>query len=313
MKKKITAAMLAVFMLFAALTSAGAASPQKYVYFPDTDSVAPEVLSRLGYISGYEDGTFRPENTVTRAEAAMMIARLLGKDEDEINELSRKSQVFSDVGDDHWAKGAIQLGYSYSYITGYEDGTFRPENIVTEQEFVKMAISVAGYGDICEMDGGYPDGYVQRAKTMGITASDQPAKRQFAAFLMYKLLRSPTLLQTGVTYYDDSSENNLAEVPYGLLNMKKIYCIKGIISDGENGGLLVKDVENLGVPSDTVVEKVDGKKIPKDVPRLVEGETYEMQAGYDDIVQTDGGTVMLYIKDNGNSAGNERWTVLYIG
>jgi predicted small lipoprotein YifL len=313
MKKKLTALLLAVSMLFAALTSAGAASPKKYVYFPDTDSVAPEVLSRLGYINGYEDGTFRPDNTVTRAEAAIMIVRLIGTDEDDIKKAAYGEQSFSDVGNDHWASGAIRIGYANSYINGYEDGTFRPNDTITELEFAKMAISAAGYGDICEMDGGYPDGYIKRAETIEFTVTDQPLRRYLAAIIMYQLLRAPVLLQTGITYYDESDggpENNFSEVPYGLLNMKNIYCIKGIISNGENGKLIVKDTENRGVPSETVIETVNGKKTPKEIPRLIVGESYEMEAGYDDIVQTDGGTVTLLIKDNGKDAGADRWTVL---
>lgn len=79
----------------------------------------------------FEDGTFRPDIAVTRAEFAVIASkfdRLTDSDEN----------VFTDIEDNFWAKPYILLAYKRGWVDGYEDGTFRPYNAITRAEVVSI-------------------------------------------------------------------------------------------------------------------------------------------------------------------------------
>lgn len=84
-----------------------------------------DFLSDKGVISGYPNGQFEPEASVTRAQAAMMIGRAFGADG------TRRSTVFSDVSPSSVASGYISKAIDGGVVTGFLDGTFRPHEPVT--------------------------------------------------------------------------------------------------------------------------------------------------------------------------------------
>jgi hypothetical protein len=84
-------------------------------------------LSEKSVINGYEDGSFRPENSVTRAEFIKMIVTATGG-------IEKSAQCdFSDVSENNWFYEAVATGYKNKLITG-SDGTFRPFDTITRQE-----------------------------------------------------------------------------------------------------------------------------------------------------------------------------------
>jgi len=83
-----------------------------------------------GLLSGYPDGTFKPENPMTRAEFATVLCRYLGME-------TTGTNSFSDA-QDHWAAGAIGALADAAIVTGYPDGTFKPDNKLTRAEAVTM-------------------------------------------------------------------------------------------------------------------------------------------------------------------------------
>ena len=87
-------------------------------------------LSVLGLIRGYEDGSFRPDNPISRAECVVLLSRLI--------KVPAGSSIFSDVPETHWASSAISAGASAGWLAGYPDGTFRPDQNITRLEAVKM-------------------------------------------------------------------------------------------------------------------------------------------------------------------------------
>jgi len=89
------------------------------------------------YIVGYDDGSFRPDNDMSRAEAAAIFARLISEEKGEA--VSGKA-TFSDVNSKSWAYKYIGYLEKYDIIKGYNDGTFRPDAKVTRAEFVAMAV-----------------------------------------------------------------------------------------------------------------------------------------------------------------------------
>lgn len=110
---------LLLSLAFVLPVSAASDVPEKHPFFEEID-----YLVNKGIIRGYPDGTIRPDEVVTRAEATVMIGRLKGQNE------TQQATPFSDVPAGHYASGYIAESAEAKYIIGYEDGTFRPENSV---------------------------------------------------------------------------------------------------------------------------------------------------------------------------------------
>ncbi len=87
-----------------------------------------ERLSREGVINGYSDGTFKPEQTVTRAQFAVILRNAFSENP------VRKSRVFKDVPTKHWAAASIDKAYTTGFMSGYSDNTFRPDQKITKAQ-----------------------------------------------------------------------------------------------------------------------------------------------------------------------------------
>ena len=87
-------------------------------------------MSRLGIIKGYPDGTFRPNDPITRAEFAAIAARF---DEHKAAKLASFTDIYG-----HWAVSEISLAYENGWIKGYSDGTFRPNRNITRAEAMAL-------------------------------------------------------------------------------------------------------------------------------------------------------------------------------
>jgi hypothetical protein len=85
------------------------------------------------YISGYDGNFFRPDQSITRAEVAAMMAKVLN-----LNTLFAGEPEFNDVGETHWAFGSIQAIKRSGLIAGYEDGSFRPDAAITRAEIATI-------------------------------------------------------------------------------------------------------------------------------------------------------------------------------
>ena len=109
-------------------------SPHITSIIDDTDKNTAEHHS---YIDGYEDGTFKPDGNMTRAEAAAIFARLIA--DEKVESISGKSS-FGDVDKNGWYSDYIGYLAKYHIIEGYEDGTFKPDASVTRAEFVAMSV-----------------------------------------------------------------------------------------------------------------------------------------------------------------------------
>lgn len=92
-------------------------------------------VQSMGLINGYEDGTFRPEASITRAEAAVIIMRVEKIQGDVV------TGTLTDISG-NWAEKEILAAYAKGLISGYPDGTFRPENRITRAETVTMLNNV---------------------------------------------------------------------------------------------------------------------------------------------------------------------------
>ena len=89
------------------------------------------------YIFGYADGTFRPDNNMSRAEAAAIFARLISEQKSE--KISGKSD-FADVKSSEWYSKFIGYIEKYGIIKGYDNNTFKPDENISRAEFVAMTV-----------------------------------------------------------------------------------------------------------------------------------------------------------------------------
>lgn len=130
----------------------------------DLNNVIME-LSEFGIINGYEDGTFRPDNNITRAEFSKMIICATGYNYFE----NEDNGEFVDVPNSHWGNEFIYVAKKFGIVNGTTSSTFEPESNITYEQAIKMIVCSLGYGNEALDKGGYPSGYIQVANDLGIT------------------------------------------------------------------------------------------------------------------------------------------------
>lgn len=159
MKKILTAILVTVLMLTTTVFAGTYPDIRDDIWY----AKAVETVSKLGFFTGYEDGTFQPDKTISRAEFAAIICRFREYPQD------FSTGIFSDVSASHWANGYINGAYNYGIINGDGEGHFMPEQTLTFEQSVKMIVCALGYQANAERAGGYPNGYLSVAKDLGIT------------------------------------------------------------------------------------------------------------------------------------------------
>ncbi len=100
-----------------------------------------ESMINLGLISGYSDGTFKPNATITRAEFLSILIRVLEKTQ---NVKLQTGNTFNDTAN-HWANDYISTAIALKITNGYEDGTFGPNDNITREQIAVMLAKAANY------------------------------------------------------------------------------------------------------------------------------------------------------------------------
>jgi len=95
-------------------------------------------LAQQNVIAGFPDGTFKPEQPVTRAQFAALINQAFSQPAE------RSARNFSDVSANYWAQAAIQNAYRSGFLSGYPDGSFRPNQPITRTEAIVSLINGLG-------------------------------------------------------------------------------------------------------------------------------------------------------------------------
>ncbi len=207
--KKIVSAVIAVAMILSAFSITSFAYTD--VNASTNEGAAIDVLSQLQLLQGYEDGTFRPDGNITRAEFAAVVVRALGLESAASG--MGGATPFKDVPANHWAAGYINLASNAGVINGRGNGIFDPNSNVLYEEAVKMVMAALGYTPAAEASGGYPGGYITVAASEGVLdgvsgAYGTKATRGCVAELVFNSLEVPLMRQTGFgtnTTYEKSS------------------------------------------------------------------------------------------------------------
>ena len=184
---------------------AGAAFTDSADIKVDTEVV--DTLVSLGVVNGYDDGSFKPNGTVTRAEMAKMIYVLRTGNSD-ASAYNDDKTSFTDIGS-HWARGYIKYCQSLGIIAGKSNTKFVPNDKVTAQEAAKMLLVTLGYDPA---KAGLT-GASWASKTNALadengllddvnTSFTSACPRQYAAQLIYNAIFAPT-----VVWRDDAYTN----------------------------------------------------------------------------------------------------------
>lgn len=155
---------------------------------------ATQVVSALGIMAGDQGGSFQLSRRVTRAEFITMAVKATPGGE---TVGLAATSPYPDVPRGHWASGYVEAGVSRGLISGFSDGTFRPDQEIKLAEGVTIALSLLGYGPN-DFSGAYPTGQMAMYHSLkldrGVTAADPAAAmtRQDAMYLFYNLLSART-------------------------------------------------------------------------------------------------------------------------
>ena len=128
-------------------------------------SEAITMLSDLRVIQGKDDGKYHPEDTITRAEACAMIARLMTGDPNVSQYVG--AQSFTDVAKGSWKDSAIGYCYINGIVIGVGNNKFEPDRAITDAEFVTMVVRAMGY-ETADMKQNYPYSYMSNAQATGL-------------------------------------------------------------------------------------------------------------------------------------------------
>ena len=211
MRKKAVAFALVICMVLGVMPVMASAR------FSDVNDTRTEeniaVLQTLGVIDGYPDGSFRPNEQLTRAQFTKM-AVTVTKSSSVINQYKNLT-IFPDVRATHWAAGYVNYAVKEAKIlVGMPDGTFGPDSYVTFGQAVTILMRLMGYTD--ELYGAnWPMGYIAEAQNIGLTdnissgANDNISRAQ-AAQLFRNLLTSVTAEDT--RYIDTIASSTTAGV-----------------------------------------------------------------------------------------------------
>ena len=152
---------------------------------------AVQTVRALGILTGDENGRTDLSGKVSRAELAMMLAAASAY-KDSVSREGSGFALYKDVKNGHWASEAIQLAVRQGWMTGYTDGSFRPDQSVTLEEACAALLKLLGY-DASSLAGTFPQAQLSKASSLGLrdgvsAAKGQTLTRQDCAFLFCNCL-----------------------------------------------------------------------------------------------------------------------------
>ena len=241
--KKLLAMVLALVMTLSLAVSANAAfKDDKSISDDYAESVA--VLNGMGVFKGYEDGSFKPEGNITRAEVATIIYRIYTADvaKNDKSGLYATYNKFSDMAGAGWAQGYIGYCANAELVKGYPNGTFQPSGKVTGYEVLAMILRAIGYDKNGEFSGAdwalHVAQTAQQAKILDNVKGvdlNAPATRELVAELLFRAIaKAPMVTYTAAFGYQTVSFNGK-----------------------DDNGKLFKDNETLGHKNFELDDKAD--------------------------------------------------------
>lgn len=290
MKKiKSTAAMLTLSMVTAFVPVMQGASAAVFMDVSTGSKYYEAVnrLSELGIINGYEDGSFRPDNNVTRAEFSKIIVGMMNKTTEAKS--TPPSSAFDDVNQVQWCIPYVNYLTANGVIKGYADATFRPSNIITYAEAATIICRVLGY-DEATVGYSWPANYMNEAAALELSdtahSASDPVTRAVVAEITDNALFTYVNGQKEVKYLESigytvtdncyiiASQNDDASLNSDEIRTDNgVYEVKNnsIISMAGSSGTLILDDNNKAVS----FRKKDMKSLTVTVTDIDENRTID--------------------------------------
>ena len=254
--KKILALVLAFACAFTMF--AGAAFTDSADIKVDAEVV--DTLVALGVVNGYDDGSFKPNGTVTRAEMAKMIY-VLRTGKSDASAYNDDKTSFTDING-HWARGYIKYCQSLGIIAGKSNTKFVPNEKVSAQEAAKMLLVTLGYN--AQKAGLVGTGWASKTNALadenGLledvnTSFTSACPRQYAAQLIYNTIFAPTVVLRDGVYtnetYTGADNKTVGEKYMGLKT--SIGTLNGVVKESN------KDTYKLTLTMTTANQKDSDK------------------------------------------------------
>ena len=259
--KKLLAMVLALVMTLSLAVSANAFKDDKSISDDYAESVA--VLNGMGVFKGYEDGSFKPEGKITRAEVATIVYRIYTADvaKNDKSGLYATYNKFSDMAGAGWAQGYIGYCANASLVKGYPDGTFKPSGNVTGYEVLAMILRAVGYDKNNEFSGAdWALHVAQTAQQLGVldnvaktTDLNAPASRELVAELLFQGIQKAQVTYTPAFGYVTDKVISTKTNSLGEKNFK----LASAVAADKWGRPATKWTYNTGDKATTFVEKPD--------------------------------------------------------
>ena len=259
--KKLLAMVLALVMTLSLAVSANAFKDDTKISDDYAEAVA--VLNGMGVFKGYEDGSFKPEGNITRAEVATIIYRIYTADvaKNDKSGLYATYNKFSDMAGAGWAQGYIGYCANASLVKGYPDGTFKPSGKVTGYEVLAMILRAVGYDKNNEFSGAdWALHVAQTAQQLGVldnvaktTDLNAPASRELVAELLFQGIQKAQVTYTPAFGYVTDKVISTKTNSLGEKNFK----LASAAAADKWGRPATKWTYTTGDKSTTFVEKPD--------------------------------------------------------
>ena len=223
------------------------------------DAEVVDTLVSLGVINGYTDGSFKPNDTVTRVEMAKMIYVLRTGNSD-ASAYNNDKTTFTDING-HWARGYIKYCQSLGIIAGFSATQFKPDQTVTAQEAAKMLLVTLGYD--ATKAGLVGINWASKTNALAdenglledvTTSFTGPCPRQYAAQLIYNAIDASTVVWRDDAYtkynYNGDENPTIGEKYMGLKYATGIMMASGKVGldgTGASKALVVKADEKQTV------------------------------------------------------------------
>ena len=219
--KKFLSLVLALVMTMSLVTvSAGAYTDDSKVNYDE----AVEVISALGIVGGYTDGSFKPQGTLTRGAAAKIIC-IMTLGADGAAALPSNITSYPDVVAGSTYASYVAYCKSEGIVSGYADGTFKPGNTLTGFAFLKMLLGALGYD--ANVEGlNDPNSWqiktAQLSKKVGLYEGNDNFNGNVAATREAACLYALNALKAQTVYYDQNSVINIGGIEIAQTSSAKL-------------------------------------------------------------------------------------------
>lgn len=262
--KRIVSIVLVILMLSSGLAFAAAvpSDVSGNVY-----EEAIKVLSEKGIITGDVDGLFYPDNTLTRAQACIMVVKAINPPEEQITgtEAQPIKSGFADMSGYGWAEGYIGYAVKMGIVNGYPNGTFKPAALVNSEEITTMVLRASGYTD-AGLGGIYPSNYMGKATELklfdgfenGLSTSIQVSKAMTAKIIFNGLaMIEKADLQVPMINVDETTPSAIKPVTVGRAT--DVNLGNGMVFTGAEMKMSLAQSKNLVMTSGAGIEmaKID--------------------------------------------------------